>query len=407
MTSPPVAVATAIRSEPGSRPLPTDAQRLRRANAELELLYAVEQDITTAEGLTELLARVLDRLASHLRFEAAALLLVRGGGEGEGEVCSVLRGKPMTRRLLPRSVALSWLEQTRVRSSRVLEAADRASSLLSDVQGAHLVRAYNVPLSGGSNQYGVLQLVASRELPAGDETILRQLVLVAGQLGRAIMLRREREQQLRTERLAQLSDSLAAIQQELHTPMLAVAGYVDIMASADAHEVRREYAERIGRGLQHIERTVDEVLAYARGQREVAVNSLSLARFVDETRELLEPELSRFGASLGVQADYLGSARFDASKLQRVLLNLARNAGQAGAKKFLLKITRYGEYLVFECSDTGPGMSAEDRALLFDPTRTRGLGLAIAKTIIDAHCGHIHVKSDSGHGTVFRIELPF
>jgi len=161
-----------------------------------------------------------------------------------------------------------------------------------------------------------------------------------------------------------------------------------------------------------VERMVQEVLAFARGQREVMADRLPLSRFVEEMRELLEPELSRFGASLEIEGDCAGTARFDANKIKRVLWNLARNAGQAGAKKFTWKLAREGEYLVFECADTGPGIPEELSRRLFEPfasfgkSHGTGLGLSMAKKIIDAHCGRIHVKSEPGRGTVFRIELP-
>lgn len=400
------------------------AHLLRRAHGELELLYAIEQAINAAEDLTDLQARVLGILASHMRFEAAGLLLV---AQGDADVSSVLRGQPMTQRPVSRSLAFTWLEETRVRSSRVVETSDGLGSLLADVPGSRLVRTYNAPISADGNNHGVLQLVAPRDMSEPDDVVLRRLSLAAGQLGRAIMLRREREQLLRSERLAELGQSLSAVAHELHTPLLAVAGYVEIMASADAQEVRREYADRIGRGLEHIERSVQEALAFARGQREVASIMLPLPRFIEEARELLEPELARFGATLEVETEYTGQARLDANKIKRVLWTLAGVAGQAGAKKITWKVSRGGEYLVFQCHATGPGMPDDlverlDDALADKPLRRGrssgapsdprygdgfGAGLAMAKKIIDAHCGHILVKSEPRHGTVVRIELPF
>jgi signal transduction histidine kinase len=143
------------------------------------------------------------------------------------------------------------------------------------------------------------------------------------------------------------------------------------------------------------------------------VSSVALDRFVEETKELLEPELARFGAVLDVKLDYAGNARFDAGKIRRALWNLARNAAQSGAKKIVWQFARTGEYLVLECCDARPGVPSDLTARLLDALAGQsawneaGMGLAIAKKIVDAHCGHIQVKSDTGHGTVFRIELPF
>jgi two-component system sensor histidine kinase FlrB len=259
---------------------------------------------------------------------------------------------------------------------------------------------------------GLLQLIGPQEQSESDAQVLRRVSLVAAQLGRAILLRHEQELLMRSERMAVLGQAMGAMLHDLRTPLSAVASSVESMATAEAPEVRREHADRAGRSLEHVERMVQEVLAFARGQREVVADRLTLASFVEETRELLELELSRFGATLEIQGDCAGTGRFDAGKIKRVLWNLARNAGQAGAKKFTWKLERAGEYLVFECADTGPGIPQEMNGRLFEPFASHGkpkgtgLGLSMAKKIVDAHCGRIHVKSDLGRGTVFRIELP-
>ncbi|MET0385496.1 MAG: HAMP domain-containing sensor histidine kinase [Polyangiales bacterium] len=411
--------ATPVEPTSQSMSILTDAQLLRRTNAELELLYSVEQLIAAAHGLSDLVASVLDRLASHMSFEAAALLLVDDQGRDgtdDAEVVSVLRDQPLTRRSIPRDKALQWLEQTRERRTRVVdsevsEAPEvETDGLLAERPRAALLKIYDAQFTGGGFA-GVLQLIAPQELSDADEVVLRRLGLVAALVGRAIMLRRERDRELYSERMTQLGRSLDAILHDLHTPLMAVAGYVEIMASADAQEVRREYAERTGRGLEHVERMVREVLAYARGQREVTTSPVALPRFVEETRELLATELARFGAELEIKLQYTGSARLDAHKLERVWWNLARRAGEAGAKKLVWQIERVGEHLVFEHRDDGPSMPLAVRAQLEGGVVTedaqQGLGLLIVRAIVDAHRGRIQVTSDVEKGTVVRIELPF
>jgi len=156
------------------------------------------------------------------------------------------------------------------------------------------------------------------------------------------------------------------------------------------------------------------VLSFARGQREVFMQKVYLNLFVEEVRELLIPETNSTRVALIVQVEYDGMARFDATKLKRVLFNLARNACQAMGEggTFTWKIAREAERLVFECTDTGPGMPAEMEGKLFESFASHGkangtgLGLAMAKKIVDAHCGSIRCDSTLGQGVTFRIELP-
>jgi signal transduction histidine kinase len=117
---------------------------------------------------------------------------------------------------------------------------------------------------------------------------------------------------------------------------------------------------------------------------------------------------------LVVSAEYDGIAHFDESKIKRVIFNLARNACQAmgSTGTFTWRVLRMSDDLVLECRDTGPGIPKEMAGRLFESFATHGksdgtgLGLAMAKKIIDAHGGSITCQSQPGHGATFRIALP-
>lgn len=294
----------------------------------------------------------------------------------------------------------------------MIDAAVSGDDLLFESMGLSLVESFSAPLSDGTAHCGLVQALSPIDLPETEHAVLRRLGLLAQQLGRAIVLRRERETLLRAERMALLGQSLGAILHDMRTPLMAVSGFIDVMAGAESQELRREYAERASRGLEQMERMVQDVLAFACGRREVLLSKVHVQRFVEEVREMLVLELQSAGVSLEIHTEFTGTARFDESKMKRVLWNLARNACQAGSKKFCWRIERVGEYLTFECEDDGPGIPEALRGRLFESFATHGkdggtgLGLSMAKKIIDAHCGRIHVRAAEGHGTVFRIELP-
>jgi signal transduction histidine kinase len=383
--------------------------RLRRANAELELLYAVEQQIASAHALPALLAAVLERVQVLLRFEMAAALIVHESG---AELCAVHRGGPLAVRALDAKEAQRLLCRARIAIQRTRDAGGAVADVLVDPPDGIVNETCSVPLSDGSTQIGILQLINALDRADDQSTALRRLGLTAAQIGRAIVLRREREAVERAERLGLLGHSVGAMLHDMRTPLMAVAGCVDLMATEESPELRADSAARAGRALDHMERMAREVLAFARGQREVLLRKVQLPRFVEEVREMLAPEVARSSAALEVQLEYTGSARFDETKLKRVLWNLASNACQAGADKFVWRIARSGEYLVFECIDSGPGIPKAVQGRLFESFATHGtaegtgLGLAMTKKIIDAHCGRIQMNSALGHGTVFRIEIP-
>jgi two-component system, sensor histidine kinase and response regulator len=111
--------------------------------------------------------------------------------------------------------------------------------------------------------------------------------------------------------------------------------------------------------------------------------------------------------------------RVDASKLQQVLLNLVGNAVEhsVSGQRVWVSARWEGQDLVFAVRDEGPGIPPEDQARLFTAfgrtglrktagERSTGLGLAIARLVVEAHGGRIWVKSRPGHGAEFLFNLP-
>jgi signal transduction histidine kinase len=391
-------------------PLETEEARLRRVNSDLELLLAVEQQIAVAPDLSTLVCGILGRVQSLLRFELAAALILHDMG---GQLFALQPNGTLSVREVEQRESQRLLGHARIPLRRTVDAGGSVADLLVEPHAGRVAETYSVPLSDGRSQIGIVQVVTSRPYADDEETVLRRLSLAAVQLGRAIVLQREREASERAERLLLVGRSVNTILHDMRTPLATVGACLNLMTAEDAQGVRSEHAARADRALEHLDRMTQEVLAFARGQREVLIRQVQLARFVDDVREMLAPELERFGTQLEINAEYAGAARFDEVKLKRVLSNLGRNAGQAGARKFVWRIARAPTQLLFECADNGPGIPTADQARLFEsfashasPGLGAGLGLAMVKKIIDAHCGRVYMNSDPGHGTVFRIELP-
>lgn len=391
---------------------------LRVANAELEVLYAVEQHIASADDVAGLIASVLERVVQLSQAEAAAVLLARESG---GQVFSRVRDQGLPSREIDSRETHRRLTASRIPMRRTAAAHEARvtppieSELLVNVPNLTGANSFTAPLSDGRTQIGLLQVLHSGSRPEGqDETALAQLALVASQLGRGIVLHRDRDAGERAQRLAMLGSSVGGILHDMRTPLTAVGGYIELMAEEDSPVVRKEYAARVERALEHMESMTQEVLAFAKGQREVLIRKVYLDKFIADVRDMLVSEMSRYGVKLDVVTNYDGLARFDESKLKRVILNLARNACEAMGEggTFRWTISRTDDLLIFECADTGPGIPKAMEGRLFESFATHGkasgtgLGLAMAKKIVDAHCGRISVSSAPGQGATFRIEIP-
>src|SRR5262249_15290811 len=180
----------------------------------------------------------------------------------------------------------------------------------------------------------------------------------------------------------------------------------DGLTASAAPEVRR-VAPRL---LDAIDRAValcTHTLDFSReGSPPLAPSRFSIAALIDE----IGPGLGLAGDDLMIEcaipADLTVEA--DRDQLYRVLLNLARNALEAGAHRLRCTAARESAVVAIEIVDDGPGLAPKARENLFRPffgsarPGGSGLGLAIARALMRAHGGQLALASSTGSGTVFR-----
>ena len=204
---------------------------------------------------------------------------------------------------------------------------------------------------------------------------------------------------------------------EIRNPLAGLRGAAQLLGRDEPDAARRELAGIICNEADRLERLVDELLGPSRPSR---LQPGSVHRPVDRLYELLRAE---GGDSVRVERDYdpsLPPVELDPDQLLRALLNLGRNALQAGASQVVLRTRAVHGHtwegrqhrlaVAVEVADDGSGVPAELADSLFFPLVTgreegSGLGLAIAQEIADRHGGRIEFDSEPGR-TVFRLLLP-
>ena len=289
------------------------------------------------------------------------------------------------------------------------------SPRLSDMLNVKLTSAIAVPLEGeGDEAVGAIALYNSRK-PGGfsqdDRALLR---LISANASTAVRLFRSRVERERSERLTTIGRLLSGVMHDMRTPLTVISGYVQLMATATDAVQRAEHARLILKQFDLLSAMQREVLEFARGERSILVRKVYLTRFFEDLEKQLHHELDGTKVTLDLQLEDRGVARFDESKLTRVLHNLARNAVEAmGSRggKLTLRVYRDKADFVVAVSDTGKGIPKDIEDKLFQNFVTSGkrggtgLGLAIVKKIVDEHSGTITVKS-SPQGATFTIRLP-
>jgi signal transduction histidine kinase len=197
--------------------------------------------------------------------------------------------------------------------------------------------------------------------------------------------------------------------------MVAIKTFVDLLMHKGQDT---ELTEVVGRELERINALVTQMLRFAAPNR-VAFTTVRIHDVLDHSLRLMQHQIS--GKLISLQRQYQAepdTVRGDDAQLQQAFMNLLLNAVEAMGSNGVLTVgTEVGQdeggaaRLWVNIQDTGVGIAPEHLDRLFEPFFTTkrhgtGLGLAVSQRIALEHHGLIHVQSEPGKGTAFRLSLP-
>jgi signal transduction histidine kinase len=212
------------------------------------------------------------------------------------------------------------------------------------------------------------------------------------------------------ERFAAMGKTSAAIAHELKNALNGLGMAVDLIAQDPANSARvaRLRPQVVGE-IARLRDVVDSLLSFSRSPRIVRAPA-DLSAVVARAAEAVSDLVVDRDVKLTVNAPPTLPVRCDAHKIQGVMVNLIKNAVEAGRAVTVTVGAHDGEAAI-EVSDDGPGLSKEARAHLFEPFFTTkpngtGLGLPTSRRFVEAHGGAIEVGPAGQGGAVFRVRLP-
>lgn len=218
----------------------------------------------------------------------------------------------------------------------------------------------------------------------------------------------------RSQRLAAMGEMAASLAHQLRTPLAAALLYtVNLGGPAMSDEARVRFSEKATGQLRRLERLIQDVLLFARGES-IGRDVIPVSELLAEAVNTLEPLMREHGIEFVVTDHCAGLVLVGARKaLFGALVNLLENAMQAtpSGGKICLSGKSSGGMLLLGVRDTGPGVEPEKRERIFEPFFTTkgqgtGLGLAIALGVARAHGGSIDLYSTPGAGAEFVMSLP-
>lgn len=218
----------------------------------------------------------------------------------------------------------------------------------------------------------------------------------------------DRIQQL--ERLAAIGQVAGGVVHELRQPLSVIrtSVYYLLNAPSPSPEKIAEHLQRIERQVSVADRTIEAISSFAK-LAPVELEAVSVEQLLGEA---LEHNPMPSVVTVSLSAAELPPILADAGQLHIVLANLLRNAGEAMAEGGRLSITarREGERVSIAVADTGTGISPEILGRIMEPLYTTkagglGLGLALARAILERHGSTLCVASELGSGSTFSFSI--
>jgi signal transduction histidine kinase/CheY-like chemotaxis protein len=215
---------------------------------------------------------------------------------------------------------------------------------------------------------------------------------------------------------------LATVSHEIRTPLSGILGMSHLISQTRLTSEQKNYLAGMRQSGHALVQLVDDLLDFSSieaGRFQLRPTPEPLRETIESVVEMLSHRAHEKGIEIGatVTADVPGLMDFDAARLRQVLFNVIGNAVKfTHTGGVLVSAALEHETAVIRIEDTGPGMSAQEQARVFDEfeqagstaqrTGGTGLGLAISRRIMEEHGGSLTVSSIPGKGSTFEIRFP-
>ncbi|MGB2630141.1 MAG: ATP-binding protein [Candidatus Omnitrophota bacterium] len=215
----------------------------------------------------------------------------------------------------------------------------------------------------------------------------------------------------RSERLAFLGKLSGSVTHELRNPLAVIKNSVYFLEKKfqkEKDEKVLKYIDILKKEISVVDAIIDDIMGFAK-TRPPKMETVEIKEVVDNAITILNvPDL------VALKKDYkrLPKVQCDSNQLMHAIVNIANNAiiAMKGNGTLTFRVLKHEDKVCIEVEDTGPGIPPDQRDLIFEPLysskpKGTGLGLPIAKMMVENQDGRIDFTSELGEGTVFRIWL--
>ncbi len=393
-------------------------ENLKRKNEELDKLYELEREAAVAIDLNTLIERMTAKCLAAFRVPYAAIIVISGK---QNELYASQMHQPFSIKTLTRlpTFLSTIIRQGVTRQGECVKLSIREIQTLPEQTekafGIVLNSILVVPFIQDETPFGTLILgTQNPALGAFSTSDAKLAMLFASHIAPSIGTHLDREENEKKQRLFTIGQMLSSLLHDMKTPLANISGYVELMTVQNDQEKRASYAEVVDRQVETLKNMSSEILQFARGESTIMLIKMPLGKVIESAVELLKTEGERRNVTIQCDERFKGSIPYDFVKLQRVIVNLAKNAMEAIDHDGKIVISSYADemHAYISIEDNGPGIPSHIEKTLFDAFVTSGkkggtgLGLSIVKKIIDEHRASITWHAVEPHGTAFVMAFP-
>ena len=270
--------------------------------------------------------------------------------------------------------------------------------------------------------------ISSHVFKLGDKTVMLSIArdistrkAESNALTESYNLEKKLRQDLETE-IGKRVDFTRALVHELKTPLTPLIASGEALLEILQGETELRLAGNIYRGATNLERRINDLLDFARGEMgvlKVRPQPLKISPLLLDLAAEVSPQFDRKKQSLELEIDDdIPLVMSDEDRLRQVLLNLLNNAAKFTPRggQITIGATVSGKMLQLRVADTGRGMTPEEQIHIFrpyyrvederDPSDGMGIGLTLCKMLVTLQGGDIWFESEKGRGSTFFFTLP-
>jgi len=249
--------------------------------------------------------------------------------------------------------------------------------------------------------------VSGRGLPETEELARAFTQMIVSLKESHKRLEKTYQEMLINRSMAEIGRFSLMIAHEIKNPLGIIKGSLDILRKKEVGpEIKEQMLNYIEDEVQRLNNLIQNFLSFARPQK-IKPHPININQFLLEVANRAQIEFGQKKILVrSPQKEII--APFDPNHLERALINLIKNAFEAGAQKVYLSCLKKGKTLIIEVADDGRGIKEKDQEEIFKPFYTTkakgtGLGLTIVSQVVTAHNGRIEVKDNQPQGTIFRL----